>query len=180
MELVDYDTLTGKLRDKRRRLGTTQQEVAARAGVSKAHLSRVENGNTKATYQFVYDVWTALGELEEPEETAADLCHESIAWVTTEDTRRDATVLMHRHGYSQVPVREPDEERAVGSVTLHGLVNETNDTPVSNLVEPRFPEVGPATGRSAVKRLLANESAVLVRCDDGDGYRGIVTLADVV
>lgn len=111
MELLEYESLMRKLRDKRRRLGTEQREVAQRAGVSPAQLSRMERGKADAKYATVFRVWQTLRELEtERAETAADLCAEDICWVTTGETGRDARRKLLTHDDSQLPVRDQADD----------------------------------------------------------------------
>lgn len=181
MELLTYESLMRKLRDKRRTLGIQQKQVAAEADVSAAQLSRMENGKADAKYTTVYDVWETLKRYEDDEATtAADLCTSSIDWVTTDQTGVEAARLLLDNDYSQAPVREPTGGRAVGSLTTETLLEEgSSDQPVTDLMSDPFVEVPPDTPRLGIESLLRTDSnAVLVRLDGT--YRGIITKFDLI
>lgn len=183
MDILPYASLMKKLKQKRQSLDITQKEVAHRAGVSPAQLSRMENGNAEAKYSTVYSVWETLQKADSStEETAADICTESIAWVTTEQTGRDARRLMLEKAYSQVPVREPDGEQSVGSLTERILMEtEDVDRPIHKLMADPFIEVRPDTSKSAVVELLRDENDALLVGGRGESeYSGIITPADII
>jgi transcriptional regulator with XRE-family HTH domain len=56
------ETLANRLRDLRRRHGLSAREVAARAGVTPAYLSRLENGKLSPTVSTLSRVVQAMGE----------------------------------------------------------------------------------------------------------------------
>ncbi|PJJ62000.1 helix-turn-helix domain-containing protein [Compostimonas suwonensis] len=60
--------LGGLVRDRRERLGMTQQEVAKRAMVTREWLGRFENGKATVPLARVLDVLTALGLVLDVEE----------------------------------------------------------------------------------------------------------------
>lgn len=181
MELLPYESLMVKLREKRRRLDVTQRQVASEAGVSPAQLSRMENGNAEAKYRTVHAVWETLRRHERANrETAAELCSPTIAWAETDEPVREAWLRMREHYYSQLPVRDGDE-RHVGGVTERSFVDADKDAPVEAVMGPKFVEVSAETGRDALAALLREETpAVLVRDGADVSYRGIVTTADLV
>lgn len=181
MELLPYESLMTKLREKRRALDVTQRQVASEAGVSPSQLSRMENGNAEAKYRTVHAVWETLRRHErESRETAAELCSPTVAWADTDESVRDAWLRMREHHYSQLPVRDA-RGRHVGGVTERSFVDAEKDAPVEAVMGPKFVEVSAATGRETLAALLREETAaVLVRGRDDDSYAGIVTTADLV
>ena len=57
---IDYIRLGERLRDKRRELGITQEELCAMANLSTTHLSNIENGNTKVSMETAFRIAGAL------------------------------------------------------------------------------------------------------------------------
>ena len=181
MELLEYESLMGKLRDRRRELGIKQKRLAAEAGVSAGQLSRMERGKADAKYATVYDLWQALTRYEDEQAvTAADLCTPAIDWVTTDQTGGEAARLLLNNDYSQAPVREPTGGRAVGSITTETLLEQgSSDQPVTELMAEPFVEVRPETPRTVVEgHLTANQNAVLIWSDGA--YHGIITKFDLI
>ena len=179
MELLPYESLMAKLREKRRSLDVTQRRVASESGVSSSQLSRMENGNAEAKYRTVHAVWETLRRHERAErETAAELCSAEVAWAETDETVREAWLRMRENHFSQLPVRNA-EGRHVGGVTERSFVDARKDQQVGEVMGPKFVNVSPTTGRDALAALLQEETpAVLVRGEHGFG--GIVTTADLV
>lgn len=179
MELLPYESLMAKLREKRRALDVTQRQVASEAGVSPSQLSRMENGNAEAKYRTVYAVWETLRRHERADrETAADRCSPTVAWAETDETVREAWLRMRNNHFSQLPVRDGDG-RHVGGVTERSFVDASKEALVEDVMGPKFVEVAATTGRDALAALLREETpAVLVRGDPD--YAGIVTTADLV
>jgi len=181
MELLEYESLMRKLRDRRRELGIQQKQLAADAGVSAGQLSRMEHGKADAKYATVYDLWQALSRYEDKQAAAAaDLCTPTIDWVTTDQTGGGAARLLLNNDYSQAPVRDPTGGRAVGSITTETLLAEgSSDQQVTELMAEPFVEVRPDTPRAVVEgHLTANECAVLVWSDGT--YHGIITQFDLI
>ena len=55
---MDYCELGQKIRKCRRRQGLSQEDLAKKVGISAAHISRIENGNTKVSIPvFARLVW---------------------------------------------------------------------------------------------------------------------------
>jgi|APHM01.1.fsa_nt_gi Predicted transcriptional regulator with C-terminal CBS domains len=181
MELLEYESLMRKLKDKRRELGIQQKELAGKADVSAAQLSRMENGRADAKYATVYDVWQELKRYEDEQtDTAADLCTPTIDWVSTNQIAAEAARLLIENDYSQAPVREPDKQRAVGSINTEALLETAgSDQPVSELMTDPFVEVPPSTTKTAIREhLVTQKNAVLVWSDSE--YRGIITKFDLI
>lgn len=178
MDLLPYESLMRKLREKRRTLGLQQKRVAAEAGVSPAHLSRMENGAAEAKYSTVHAVWETLDRHErERRETAADVATREVVWADAAESVRSAWRTMLDGHYSQLPVR--CDGRTVGSVTERCLVDADHEAPVASVMTGRFVEVPPETGRETLAALLRDGNrAVMVR--DGAEYLGIVTAADLI
>lgn len=179
MELLPYESLMRKLREKRRSLNVTQRQVASEAGVSPSQLSRMENGNAEAKYRTVHAVWESLRRHERAaQETAATLCSPDVAWAAADESVRAAWLRMRENHFSQLPVRD-DAGRHVGGVTERSFVDADKTAPVREVMDSRFVEVSSTTARETLAALLRDETpAVLVR--DGDEYNGIVTTADLV
>ncbi len=179
MELLPYESMVTALREKRRRLNIQQKTVARYADISPAYLSRIENAATHANYTTIYDIWHVLEREADAElETAADLMTTTIAWVTVDDTVRDARRCMLENDYSQLPVQ--DGNTLAGSVSERTLLEDTDpEQAIGEVIDPPFLEVAPTTGRDAVSALLSDGNTALLVTDPND-YHGIITPMDLI
>jgi predicted transcriptional regulator len=179
MELLPYDAMTRALREKRRDLDIQQQEVARRADISPAYLSRIEKGTTEANYSTIYNVWEVLQHVATAEQaTAADLMSGTITWIDADETVREARSIMLEHDFSQLPVRDGDG--TVGRVTERLLLERSEpETRISTVMGEPFLEVSPSTSRDAVSALFSDGNPALLVRDDGQ-YCGIITPMDLI
>lgn len=183
MELFDYDTITEKLRHKRRKLDLTQADVAKDADVDKSTVSRLENKGTRnINYQTVHTVWSELEKAEsQPSDAVAeDIMTESVEWITVDDTARDAGIRMRKKCFSQLPVKPAERVECVGIVTERTLMlNEDNSKSIGEIMDARPIEVRPQTSKDAIINLFKDsEPVVLVKDPEDESYVGIVTPAD--
>jgi predicted transcriptional regulator len=84
--------------------------------------------------------------------------------------------------YSQMPVRKPEQQKAIGSLTDTQLMSaDDTNQPVKSAMERPFVTARPSTSRAAVAELLRGDiGAVLVTDGDTGNVRGIITKFDLI
>jgi transcriptional regulator with XRE-family HTH domain len=61
MEAAVLKELGNRIREKRRTLGWTQEELAAKAEIDRSYIGGVERGERNLTFTMLCDICTALG-----------------------------------------------------------------------------------------------------------------------
>lgn len=70
--LGELDHPGGALRERRIELGWTQAELAERAGVPQADISRIENGRLDPRWSTIHRLWLALQAADRPKRSLAN------------------------------------------------------------------------------------------------------------
>lgn len=179
MELVSQEQMAKIVRKKRKSLDIEQQQLAQLTDMSPSQVNRIENNNVNPSYQSVYKLWKKLEELEkEDNRTAKELMNTPVTWIKTGDTLEEATEIMKKNSFSQLPVKNEDGDHT-GRIT-ESRIMETGepDTKVDEVMETPFMEVKESTSENAVREILKDESAVLVK--KNGGAQGIITKTDLI
>jgi predicted transcriptional regulator len=171
---------------KRRILGLTQQQLARLAGVSQSLIAKLESGKIDPSYTKVKAILDALERLQtETELRAEKVLHEGVIGVQKSEHLAKAVQMMADHGISQLPVF--DGEHSVGSIsekTIIGKVSAGKDlsqisrSPVGDVMEEAFPQVGEDAPLPLISSLLQVYPAVLISTKGK--IVGIVTKADLL
>lgn len=172
------------IKDKRKRLGITQQHLAKMAGVSQSLIAKVESGRIDPAYSKVKSITEALErEQFSKEKCAKDIMHTGIETVSAGETLHSAAQKMRKRGISQMPVVEG--KTVVGSISEQAVLAHFTVDPkkisrltVAEAMEQAFPTALPSTPISAVAALLKHYPAVLVM--DRGSIAGIITKADLL
>ena len=175
---------------RRKALGLTQAELAARAGVSRSFVAKLETGHLSPSYALMKDLFEVLERLEEERRGGTGLSgfrvgdvHTSpVETVDVGDSLRDVWIRMVETCFSQFPVVDGSEfmgsitERGV-SIALRESSGDVGTLVVSEVMGPPFPTVDASVPLKAVVSLLECRQAVL---SVGRGNMiGIVTNSDV-
>lgn len=178
MDLLPLEQVSKTLRKKRREIGTTQKKVADIAGLSTSQVNRIEKNSVNPSYKSIHSFYEALKTLEEQDsETAEELMHEEITYVSEEETLEQAARKMRKNDFSQLPVK--GERDNIGRITERKLLKAENpDKAVKKVMEPELLTVTPETQKKALKEILKQEPAVLVKKEAE--LKGIVTKADML
>lgn len=166
---------------RRHRLGLTQLQLAAAAGVSQSFIAKVEGGTLEPSYSRANALFRALEEMERKgEQRAADIMARRVISVKPNDRLERTVKLMRRHSISQLPVVSGKGQ--VGSITESGIVARMDSLErggkVSQAMDEPFPQVPASMPVSAVTALLKEAPAVLVV--EGKRVAGIITKADLL
>ncbi|MEM2122092.1 MAG: CBS domain-containing protein [Candidatus Bathyarchaeia archaeon] len=171
---------------RRRSLGLNQRELARLSGVSQSFVAKIEAGKINPSYELAKALFDVLERLESREELKAmDVMHPNVTGIDCSAAVSDASELMGRTGYSQLPVYK--EGKVIGSVsegTIIGAMLKVRD-PVSlsemtveEIMEESFPLVDGSTPVNLISTLLRYTPAVLVTLK-GE-VKGIITKADLL
>ena len=102
------------LRQARKRLGLTQEELARRAGVSQSLIARIESGSVDPRLSTLRKIVAAMSEYEKKQVTAGEVMFSPVISISPDASVKDAIELMRKNGISQMPVIE--NGRLIGSI----------------------------------------------------------------
>ena len=158
--------------------GLTQQELAKLAGVSQAHIAKIEGGKVDPRVSTVNRILRVLTEGRGI--PCQRVMTRDVIWVSPNVRVEDASQLMVKHAISQLPVIE--DGRVVGTITEKAIVRHLNpniaNQTVRSIMEPPLPTVPPNTSVDAVALLLEENPGVLVAREGK--IIGIVTRSDIL
>ena len=174
------------IRERRKKLGWTQKELADRSGVSQSAIAKIERGRMEPSYTMAMKIFKALDEGEREKykgKKAKDVMNTNVILLSPKDRVKKARELMKEHGISQVPV--VDRKRAVGMITENDILEgyEKHGTMIAELfvedvMGPPPIAVRKDTRMDAIVELLKQEQALIVV--ENNEILGIITKADIV
>jgi len=172
------------IKERRKRLGMTQQQLARMAGVSQSLIAKIEMGRIDPAYSKVRRIIEALErEQFSKEKTAKEIMHMGAEAVSASETLHSAAAKMRKRAISQMPVLEG--KQVVGSISEQALLSHFSSDPkktaslrVGEVMEEAFPSASPSTPISAIAALLKHYPAVLVM--EKGNIAGIITKADLL
>jgi predicted transcriptional regulator len=171
--------VTGELLKKKRlEAGLTQNELAKRAGVSQAHIAKIEGKKVDPRLSTVNRILQVLngGRSRKCE----DVMTRGVITADQNDKIRTASETMIRHAISQLPVMKGDN--VIGMITEEGIVRNLKpdlaNEPIQKVMEPPLPSVPEDTDISEIRPLLEAHSGVLVT--KRGKLVGIITRSDLL
>ncbi len=171
------------LKQARKRLGITQEELAKMAGVSQSLIARIESGSVDPRLSTLRKIVNALSEFNKGKICAKDIMFSPVISISIRELVRNAISLMEEKGISQLPV--VDEGRLVGSLsegTIMRYLSEGKDVfdkTVGELMEESFPTVNPSTSVDVVRHLIVSGNPAVLVVDKGE-VLGIITKIDLI
>jgi len=171
--------ITGNLLKKmRKEIGMTQEQLAELAGISQAHVAKIENEKVNPRLSTVNKIMTVL------KSNSTLKCDEyltkKVIHVKPKDSVNQAAKLMRTNDISQLPVIE--KGICIGSVSDKTIVRNldriSESTEIRELMEEPFPTVNCGEEIEVVKTLLEYHSAILVT--DRGKIVGILTKSDLL
>lgn len=177
------------IKDRRKRLGLSQIDLAIAANVSQSTIAKIEGNRMIPSYDIAIKIFTALEKIEKDRgkiRYAKDLMSSPVVYVTPDDSFLKAKARMVKYAFSQLPVIN-NSGKVVGSISERILWNDqlrkeierNPNVKVKKIMQAPFPQVPEETSEKIIKDLLMNFEAVLVIGKDGD-IRGIITKADIL
>lgn len=161
-----------------------QNQLAQRAGVSQSLIAKIEAGTIDPSYTKTQQIFAALDQLREKEETKAkDIMRTKIVFAHAHEPVKEIIKTMKLKGISQVPVLT--NGKVSGIITETTIVNKIAEHPekistlkAEDVMEEAPPIVTFNTGLKTLLDLLKNYPIVLI-AEKGD-VKGIVSKSDVL
>jgi predicted transcriptional regulator len=158
--------------------GLTQRQLSRLAGLSQAHIAKIEGGNVDPRLSTVNKILQVLTQGE------GEKCHEvmtkRVIFASPYDRILTASRLMMENAISQLPVTEGG--RVIGTITEESIVRNLSSTiadeAVQNIMQAPLPSVPQDTDISMIRPLLENHSGVLIM-EKGE-IIGIITRSDLL
>ncbi|MCC7552500.1 helix-turn-helix domain-containing protein [Candidatus Micrarchaeota archaeon] len=178
--LPELKQLIISLKQKRKQLDLSQNELAKKSGVSQSLIAKLESNKVVPSYNAIQKIENTLEMiLYEKEKKVADIMHSPILSVDAGDTAEKAAGIMKKHDYSQIPVKKNSE--FVGSISERELISVNKNVKTLDIMGPLFDIVSWDTPISSIKAMFKdrNKKAILIRNKKGE-IKGIVTTQDLI
>jgi len=162
----------------RNKAGLTQRELAELAGVSQAHIAKIERGKVDPRLSTVNKILQVL--TTGKGKRCGDIITKRVISTKPEDRILNVSRLMIKHGISQVPVIE--DGKCIGTVTEESIIRNLGSTiaeeRVRKVMQSPLPSVPEDTDISLIKPLLEHHPGLLV-VKKGE-IVGIITRSDLL
>jgi predicted transcriptional regulator len=159
-------------------MGLTQKRLAELAGVSQAHIAKIEQGNVDPRLSTVNRILQVLKTRNE--RRCGDIMTEGVMFSKPSDSVLKASEVMVKNAVSQLPVR--DRGKVVGTITEESIIRNLRsnlaDEKVRNVMGPPLPAASEDMGLDAVCAVLEKSAGVLVM--RGWEVVGIITRSDLL
>lgn len=166
------------LRKLRRDAGLTQRQLAQLAGVSQAHIAKIENRKVDPRLSTVNKILQVLTEGEGRK--CGDIMTRNVVFAKPTDRILKVSEVMMKKAISQLPVM--DHDKIIGTVTEQSIVRNLHvniaDETVERIMNPPLPCVPEDTSLNVVRPLLEDQQGVLTM-RRGEVV-GIITRSDLL
>lgn len=172
--------ITGKLlKQLREETGLSQTELAKLAGVSQAHIAKIENEKVDPRLSTINNILSVLQRRKKTLK-CKDIMNKNIIWVDMNTPVKKAAELMRKFGISQLPVFYGGA--LVGSISETTIVKNFDkgikNFLVKHIMDKPFPMVNENDSIEILPPLLEFHPAVLV--SDSGKIKGIITKSDLL
>jgi predicted transcriptional regulator len=156
----------------------TQKKLAELAGVSQAHIAKIEQGKVDPRLSTVNRILDFLSKAREKK--CRDIMTRGVLSAKPSDSILSISEVMMKNAISQMPVVE--EHKVVGTITEESIIRKLGSNVaaehVGNVMDPALPAVSEETGITAVRPLLERRQGVLVM--RGKRIVGIISRSDLL
>ncbi len=171
--------INGKLIKKlRKEARLTQKKLAELAGVSQAHIAKIEQGKVDPRLSTVNKIIEVL--TEGRKRKCKDIMTKGVLFARPEDDVLKVSEIMVKNAISQMPVL--NGKKVVGTITEESIIRNLGANvakeKVKNVMDPPLPMVSEETPIEAVHSLLERYQGVLV-AREGE-ILGILTRSDLL
>jgi len=171
--------ITGSLIKKMRiDAGLTQKRLAEIAGVSQAHVAKIEQGNVDPRLSTVNRIMRVL--TEGKQKKCGDIMTKGVLFAKPNDNILKISDAMMRHAISQMPLISGS--KIIGTITeetiIKNLRSNLAEERAKNVMEKALPIVQEETSIDIVRSLLEKNQGVMVA--KGKEILGIITRSDLL
>lgn len=158
--------------------GLTQKKLAELAGVSQAHIAKIEKGRVDPRLSTVNKILQVL--TEGKERKCKNIMTNRVLFAKPNDSILRTSEVMVKNAISQMPVL--DGNKVVGTITeesiIRNLGSNLTEKKVEDIMDPTLPAVSEETGIDALLPVLEKHQGVLVT--KGKEIVGIITRSDLL
>lgn len=158
--------------------GLTQKKLAELAGVSQAHIAKIERGKVDPRLSTINKILDVLAEGKKIK--CGDIMTKGVLFAKPRNTIPKISEMMVQNAISQMPVLVGS--RVIGTITeesiITNLTSKIAEERVENIMSPPLPVVTEETPIDAIRPLLKRHQGVLVV--KGKEVVGIITRSDLL
>ena len=174
-----------EIKQRRKKAGLTQFELAYKAGVSQSLIAKIEAEKIEPSYSAVQKLFEVLDYIETKQGLRAkDIMNKKVTTVDKSKFVSEAIMTMKKFGLSQIPVTS--DGLIIGSISEKSVLDkviELEDTNLSNLkvediMEEAYPTINENTPLKAILPLLKHSQATIIT--KKEKILGIITKADLL
>jgi len=166
------------LKKLRMEAGLTQKRLAELAGVSQAHVAKIEQGKVDPRLSTINKILEVLTEGKKIK--CKDVMTEGVLFAKPNNNILKVSEVMVRHAISQMPVIEGS--RVVGTITEESIIRNLSvdiaEEKVKNIMGPPLPIVSEETPITVIRPMLERHQGILVT--KGKEIVGIITRSDLL
>ncbi|MFX0079135.1 MAG: helix-turn-helix domain-containing protein [Candidatus Hermodarchaeota archaeon] len=182
-----------ELQELRKKVGLTQEELAARVGISQSLVARIEKGQVNPSIITLKRILSAIEDQEQVSPSIRKLLQwkgqttkmQQLIGVSPDDKVRRAVILMRLHGISQLPVIK--RSKSIGCISEGTILRKLMvmdsqkvfSLSVNEIMEEPFPSIDISESVELAFSKIASGVEVLLIEDQGRPV-GIITKIDII
>lgn len=169
-----------EIKNIRRKIGLTQNELAKRANVSQSLIAKIESGRLDPSYSNAKKIMDALSSITKKQELKAEqIMNKKIIFANPNEDIKDVIQKLKKYEISQLPVVE--DNKCLGlvseSILLDAILKKKRKK-VKDIMGECPPIIGKDASIEVISNLLRFYPIILVA--SGGKYEGIITKADML
>jgi len=158
--------------------GLTQKKLAELAGVSQAHVAKIEQENVDPRLSTINKILQVL--IEGKQKKCKDIMTKGVLFARPNDSILKISDIMRHHAISQVPII--DKNKVVGTITeetiIRNLRSNLAEEKAKKVMDKPLPTVYEETSIDVIRPVLEERQGVLVA--RGKEIGGIITRSDLL